>query len=1054
MSTGRRESVVVFVAALFLAAPLPGAYGRTAMAGEADETPRDYPAERAEWNAMFRRDREGRVLAENRLKALGKACEMPVDPSMAKGPAGTFVRSDTGPSAPAAAIFAGTTWQSVGPMPMQSYTAYPPRQYGNLGGRVDAIAVHPTDPSILLLGSATGGIWKSTDAGQTWRPVSDYAPALAISHVAFSPANPSIVFAATGEADNGTIDTSLTGSLGTYLGGGLLKSTDGGETWFRVDTNLPANAIISRVVPHPTDVQRVVVGVFRSPNYATGGFSIGGIYWSTNGGVTFTATYSHRIVDLIPDPNAPDRLFLSTGGCNGCSTYGVLVSSNFGGSWQTTSLSFSSALANIKLGISRTTPAVLYASVLATDWTHSGSPNAGIFVSQDGGATWQKKGVNPCMCPASGSSCEGGNGTNQCDYDHFISPDPLNPGTVYFGSVSLYKSTDFGGSWVKQVDVYATSGLVTVHPDQHAGAFGPPGTLLVGNDGGVYRSQDGASTFENLNTTLNVSQFNGIGLHPTNPEFAIAGTQDNGNQRYVGAAAWSDRTTGDGGFSLIRTDDPSRVFCGYVKQGMRYSSDGGDTFIRYQTCDSSSYVLPIDCTDKVAFYPPAAALPSAPGTVLFGTSRVWYNETFGEDPSKWVPLTSAAITSASGDYLTAVEASSDLNGTIWAGSQQGFVYISPPGDANFHSVGGGLPDSPVTKIISVTADGRTAYVTFAGYLGSPSTHVFRTTDGGATWTNISSNLPDVPVLTMAVDPRDPTDLFVGTDVGVFRSTNAGASWSSFNAGLPNVPVFDLKFHAGTNDLWAATYGRGVWRIKAGSGVAQGLTLSRSRVLVTVDWQNPYSGQRGTAYALPQNDQMGFFYYTDPNNPEVFAKVLDFGSGSALCFVGGLTDFYYKVTFTMLGTGQVITFEKPPYQFIGFVDNSTLKFAGALATGEASAAATTIEPQAAAPQTLAFSSGRVSVIVDWQNPYSGETGRAYGIPKADPFGFFYYTDPSNPEVFVKVLDFGSGSALVFVGGLTDFYYKVTFTVLGTGQTLVFEKPPYQFIGFVDNSTLKF
>ena len=106
------------------------------------------------------------------------------------------------------------------------------------------------------------------------------------------------------------------------------------------------------------------------------------------------------------------------------------------------------------------------------------------------------------------------------------------------------------------------------------------------------------------------------------------------------------------------------------------------------------------------------------------------------------------------------------------------------------------------------------------------------------------------------------------------------------------------------------------------------------------------------------------------------------------------------------------------------------------------------------QSLDFSSGRVRVKIDWQNPYSGESGTAYGIPKGDAFGFFYYIDPNNPEVFVKVLDFGDGVARVFVGGLTDFYYKVTFTVLRTGQPLVFEKPPYQYIGFVDSSTLKF
>ncbi len=175
---------------------------------------------------------------------------------------------------------------------------------------------------------------------------------------------------------------------------------------------------------------------------------------------------------------------------------------------------------------------------------------------------------------------------------------------------------------------------------------------------------------------------------------------------------------------------------------------------------------------------------------------------------------------------------------------------------------------------------------------------------------------------------------------------------------------------------------------------------------------------------------------------------------------------------MLRTGQTLVFEKPAKQYVGFVDTTTLKFAsapgapveslvsgggmtfvGALSTGETTKSAIA-DPLVAAPQSLAFSSGRVSVTVDWRSPYSGESGRAYGIPKADPFGFFYYVDPNNPEVFVKVLDFGDGNARVFVGGLTDFYYKVTFTMVRTGQTLVFEKPEKQYIGFADSTTLKF
>lgn len=874
----------------------------------------DHPKERAEWNAMLRRDRDGRVLTENRLNALKQKCEMPVDPSMARAVKGSFLGSDVDRSLSAPATFGGTVWQSLGPLPMQSSTSNPNRQYGNVGGRVDAIAVHPTNTSIILLGSATGGIWKSTDAGQTWRPVSDNAPALAISHVAFSPANPSIAYAATGEADKGTFDGSLASSYGTYLGGGLLKSTDAGETWFRVDTDLPADAIISRVVPHPTDTQRVIVGLFRIPNYATGGFSIGGIYQSTNGGVSFSSTYSHRIVDLVQDPNTPDRLFMSTGGCNGCTTYGVLVSSDFGATWQPSSLSWSTSLGFIKLGISRTNPAVLYASVLATDNTHSGSSNAGIYVSQNGGTTWQKKAAHPGMCPTAGSS----EGSNQCFYDHFITPDPVNPSTVYFGSISIFKSADSGSTWVKQVDVYTTSGVATVHPDQHTGVFGASGGLLIGNDGGVYRSYDGANTFENLNATLNASQFQSLALHSTNRDFAMGGTQDNGSQRYTGSLAWSDRIQGDGGFVLIRKDAPSQILAAHYRAYFEYSTDGGDNFSGVSDCTGLMNCDTGDSRETMAFYPPAAATGTAPGTVLVGTNRIWYNETFGADSTKWKYLTSGAIASASGDFLLAIDAPTDRYGAIWAGSWQGGVYFSPPGGLPFQSVGAALPGAPVTKIVSVTADGRSAYATFAGYLGSPSKHVFRTTDGGTTWANISSNLPDVPVLTMAIDPSDPTDLFIGTDVGVFRSTSGGASWSQFNAGLPNVPVYDLKFHALTKDLWAATYGRGVWRVNSGGGVVctadtQTMCLIGGRYRVTSQWTNQYAGGAvSTMNRATLTDATGAFWIADANTYEYLIRISTAtNNGRAWIAIPTFTDVEFSILVEDLTGGQSKTYHSLP-----------------------------------------------------------------------------------------------------------------------------------------------
>jgi photosystem II stability/assembly factor-like uncharacterized protein len=755
---------------------------------------------------MFRRDALGRVLAENRLKALREACDIPIDPSMPQTPRGAYTRSDAGPTVSGLETFSGTLWQSIGPQPIQSL-AEADRAWGRVAGRVDAIAIDPANPSTLLLGAATGGIWKSTDAGATWRPVSDTAPSLSTSSIAFSPFNPSIVFATTGELDRAGFETSASYSLGTYLGAGLLKSIDGGETWVRIDVDLPPNAVLARVLVHPANPQSVLVAVHT---YFTlsGDYYYGGIYRSVDGGVHFSLTKSHVATDLAQDPNDPDTAYFAAenSNCSGCPNGGVWVTHDFGQTWAEM-FTNSSPVKNVKLGVSNVAPTALFASFLNADQEHTGA--GGIFWSPDAGAHWSRVSADPGMCPAPPAS-------NQCDYDHWIQPDPANPQIVYFGSIDLYKSSNGGGSWQKLTHNYDTPmTAVPVHPDQHAVAIVPsaPSTLYFGNDGGIYRSLNGGVTFQNLNGTLALSQFNNVVPHPTKANEAIGGTQDNGNLRFTGSLLWADQTSGDGGLNLIRRDAPAQSLVGFYYGFMDFSSSEGSAYQDVTACGTL-----MDCTkgkplasEPMAFYPPAVAAPSSPSTVFFGTNRVWKNTTFGANKAAWTPMSAGAITTGSG-VLTALEVAADGSGAIWAGSSSGDVLFSSNGGATFSSRRSGLPDAILTKVVAATSDGSEAYATFGGFLGSPSRHVFQTTDGGLSWVNISGNLPDVPVTSLVIDPTDRGDLFVGTDVGVFRSVNGGASWTSFNQGLPNVSVYALAFSPATQDLYAATYGRGVYRI--------------------------------------------------------------------------------------------------------------------------------------------------------------------------------------------------------------------------------------------------
>lgn len=765
----------------------------------------DRPRERAEWNAMFREDERGVVDPRNRLRALRQACEIPVDPSMRRSPEGTFSRSDAGPSVSAGAALSANAWQSIGPRPMKSTELFG-IQFGNVTGRITALAIHPTNPNVVLLGGATGGIWRSTNAGLTWVPVSDTAPALSISGLSFSPVNPEVVYAATGEADSADLEFNPNRSFGTYLGAGLLKSVDGGSSWTRVDVDLPANSVLSRVLAHPTEAQTVLVGIYVIQDLANVTKTLGGTWISTDGGVHFTRTLAHHVSDLAQDPNAPNTVYAGfgiTGGCSNCPfASGVYKSTDFGRTWGASltaanSTSLLEITGNVKLGVARTNPTTLYASVLSTGSRHSGG---GIFRSSDGGATWTKRNVHSDMCGA------------QCEYNHVILPSSADPDTVYFGAVDLYKSTNGATSWSKVTDVYA-GGRADVHVDHHAMAIPPsaPETIYVANDGGLYRSLNGLATTQSLNDTLNLAQFNGVALHPTSTTFAMGGTQDNGNLRYTGALLWTDRTGGDGGANLIRQDDPSKILAANYYAFLNYSTNGGETF---DDVTPSGLMGLSNPKESMAFYPPIVAAPNAPGRVFIGSNRVWRNDAFGASGDGWAPRSPASVTTS---VITSIGVVGDGAGPLWIGTRFDGVHFSTDGGATFTKRSAGLPNVAVSQVLPASADGLVAYVTLGGFLGLPSRHVFRTVDGGQSWANVSANLPDAPALAVAVNPADPSDLFVATDVGVFRSTNGGAAWTGFNEGLPSANVVSLTFHPLTRDLVAATYGRGVFRVAVGSG---------------------------------------------------------------------------------------------------------------------------------------------------------------------------------------------------------------------------------------------
>lgn len=659
---------------------------------------------------------------------------------------------------------AGSAWTSIGPAAI-------PINGGSIG-RLTTIAVHPTDPGTIYVGGAQGGVWKSTTGGASWMPMTDAECSLAMGWIAIDPVDPDIVYAGTGEQHF---------SADSYYGCGLLRSVDGGASWTQLGASVfrtnRGGARISRVVLDPATAGTVAT----TRLYVASDF---GLHVSADGGASFTLALPGVVTDLVMDPTDAAVLYAAVRGV------GVYKSTDSGVSWLLRSAGFATSTWRINLAIAPSAPDTLYASVQ----NGGGSDLAGIWRTTDGAATWGQR-------SATGASCG-----NQCWYDMTMAVDPGNPDVVYFGGVYLYKSTDGAAAFTN------VSG--SVHVDQHVLTFAPSdaGQLFVGNDGGIFRTTDGGASWTSLNTDLALTQFyEGIALHPWDPLTVTGGTQDNGTLTFYGNPSWWHVLGGDGGFTAIDHRDPTIRYAETQWQSNSgYSgprrSDGGAYLLRTQG---------IDVSDRALFIPPLVMDPVDPATLYFGTYRV-YRTT--NRAASWVPISPDLTLGVSGSVSAIAPAPSDPS-MIYVGTSDGLVQWTDDGGATWTPRPLPTGDPRYVQDIAVDPrDPRTAWVVVSGFL---TPHVFRTTDGGATFTNASGSLPDSPVNAVVVDPTSRATVIIGTDVGAYMSVDSGTTWTALTTGMPNVAVFDVAYNANTGTLIAATHGRGMFRLE----LVRALTLA-------------------------------------------------------------------------------------------------------------------------------------------------------------------------------------------------------------------------------------
>ncbi len=685
-------------------------------------------------------------------------------------------------------------WRHLGPMPIAA--KFP--SMGVTSGRVNAIAISPADPQLVLVGGATGGIWRSTDGGNTFVPVSDNQVDLAVGSLAFAPSNPSVVYAGMGDPAGG------------YMGTGVLKSVDAGEHWFRVSNHtLPAPGTINDLVVDSVDSDRVYLTQY-SYRASTGEGEVyaSGFFLSEDGGKQWLRTFTGLPRDLVAHPTQPRTLYLcmSDTFSNTKPSAGIYKSTDGGESWNVVFTPSFLVATEAKLAVTPADPQLIYAYA---GLIKKNSAEVSIYVTRDGGEHWTDLG-------------HGEVDIGQLGYNSYITVDPTDGRKVYIGTRDLYRSVDAGVTWSNltrnwhkfSMKFVFSPEAASTHSDQHVLAFSPanPNVIYIGNDGGLSRSQDGGETFESLNATLALTQFNSVTLHPSDGATSCGGTQDNGVLVRGSGSRWSEFESGDSGRCLINPTDPSMIYSSYVFGSLfRFKNNGeGVPGVITTIAKEATFQEPEpEDGPRIGFYPPFAIDPPT-GNLYFGTWRLFISKDQGiswKAPAGIKDLT-VGDTRYGADVLSAIGIGPGGSGVIYTGSAQGRVMLSTTAGRTWTDIRG-LPRRFITSIVVSSADAAKCYITVSGF---GSGHIFRTTDRGANWTDISTELPNIPVNALLIDPLNPQVLYAGTDIGAYRSEDDGASWVKFNAGLP--PVIVTGFSAQSNGLiQAATYGRGVYQLE-------------------------------------------------------------------------------------------------------------------------------------------------------------------------------------------------------------------------------------------------
>ena len=684
-------------------------------------------------------------------------------------------------------------WTALGPFDS-------PGGYAGLG-RINVVREHPTNSNIIYIGAASGGFWYTTNGGSTWQTTTDDIGSLGITDICIHPSDNNVIFIATGDGDAGD-----TKSIG------VLKSTNGGMTWSQTGLNWQQSNqyTISRMLIHPSNPNTMYVG---------GSF---GIMKTTDGGSSWTYVFSLMSVkDMEFKPGNPSVIYAS-----GSAVYRT---TNDGANWSVLSNGIPTSTRRIALGVTPANANYVYA--LAGNFSNG---FMGLYRSTDGGDSWATQSTTPNIL---GWSYDGNDTGGQAWYDLCIAVDQTNENTVYTGGVNIWKSTNAGVDW-NCIAHWWGDRTNEVHADHHDLWF-VPGTnrLYNGNDGGIYRTTNGGSSFQWLGSGLVITQFYRIGAAQTNADVWIGGSQDNGTKNYV-SSTWNDVIGGDGMECLIDHQTTQYQFGSLYYGRIKMSSNYGSNF--------SDWVRPSMFGESGAWVTPYVMHPTNNQTIFVGYRDVWKTTDRG---SNWTK-----ISSFGGSTLSVLNTDPDDANYIIASTGADF-WLTTDGGANWLSRTKPSGNT-LTSVDFVPTMPNQIFASFSGYTSGQK--VYYSTDAGVIWVNLSYNLPNVPVNHVQYH-KNTGRIYVGTDIGVYYLDPGQTQWKSFNDGLPTVRVTELNIQYNYSKLKISTYGRGIWGSDIFSGNAVTL-VSPSNNATNIVYQPTFSWQsinKSTHYELIIADNPSF-----------------------------------------------------------------------------------------------------------------------------------------------------------------------------------------------------